>query len=1009
MTYPETLPPANRAAGNPDPASDHNILTTAVQNIDTRLHSVETGALGTSGVTQVYTVAASDSSAFDKAIAQFVCDGTNDHLEIQSAIDAAALDSLAGGEVRLMQGTYHVAATISLSRPDTATMPRIHLNFAKGARILNTGVTGTTALIKVESSDSIITNAWLVGSGAKGNGYGIVLGGDTATFGGRWSQTVYRCRIEGGVYENLSAGIVIGIDTAGTSSSGDNLILHPYITHCKDGIYSLGFVNRLIGGLIGDCNYLVRGGTQRGSHAITVSDCTLNDWAIAAVSLPRDKGSIFRDCDFEHSDATITPTRAFELGDGTNVAYNTRFEGTTWVHLAGEQDVFNVTTAHNVHVDNLLVATTGAMPTRSVFRGETSFTGRLECNKVIVGNGSMPAGWSYSLLTSNVGTGKFICHAVPGPAGSAANTVHGSFTPTPTTATYWIDVTGTPNNATYWAKDRDGHIAGLYADTATVSGLKTLIEGLQGNGVHFFFGRNARYHCLDDVAGIGSGQDHLQFTKCSGLEFSGSDMYGTILSNLSNYTGASYDTEPMSFTNCDFVTIRNMTVESCGCYNGSTDCIDLDQGRYCLIDRVRVTRSRARAIIFDGGDFGKWSGRNVVRNCLIQGCPPAPEVSQVTGGTLTASIVYRYVVSWVCAHGSAANTPFETKPSGETQLETSATSKQADVELPIGPYDCTARKVYRSTVGSPTWVLIATVNDNTTTTFRDTGAAGTAAGTMPVANESTIFDAGIAFLASSGNEVVGNVIDGVGAVTIGSTVAAGIDFAEKHTGVPSATIQGARVCNDNRIHDNHVVRAKGQGIRVRSGSRNIVHDNRINNIGVAASKTYGIYFDGSTDITSDSNVALGNVVEDNRDANSAGGDKGLQAIGRATGTAVNSQFLDNIGVGWANTTGPISDVAVGTYVRHVYGVLTAKTAAYTVNPNDDVVPVDTTAAARVITLPTAVGRTPKPVTIKKLTAANTVTITPNGTETIDGATTLVLTAQWSLARLIPFAGNWITV
>lgn len=57
-----------------------------------------------------YTIAASNSSARDKAVADYVCDGTGDEVEINSAI--AALTE--GGIIRLAQGTFNLAATISI-------------------------------------------------------------------------------------------------------------------------------------------------------------------------------------------------------------------------------------------------------------------------------------------------------------------------------------------------------------------------------------------------------------------------------------------------------------------------------------------------------------------------------------------------------------------------------------------------------------------------------------------------------------------------------------------------------------------------------------------------------------------------------------------------------------------------------------------------------------------------------------------------------------------------------
>lgn len=86
----------------------------------------------------------------------------------------------------------------------------------------------------------------------------------------------------------------------------------------------------------------------------------------------------------------------------------------------------------------------------------------------------------------------------------------------------------------------------------------------------------------------------------------------------------------------------------------------------------------------------------------------------------------------------------------------------------------------------------------------------------------------------------------------------------------------------------------------------------------------------------------------------------------------------------------------------------AVSANYTVTAFDELVTVDATAAARTVTLPTAVGRNRRIVVAKTDSSANTVTIATTGGQTINGAATKVLSAQWATAELLPTAGGqWI--
>ncbi|MER7517792.1 hypothetical protein [Streptomyces sp. NPDC126499] len=81
----------------------------------------------------------------------------------------------------------------------------------------------------------------------------------------------------------------------------------------------------------------------------------------------------------------------------------------------------------------------------------------------------------------------------------------------------------------------------------------------------------------------------------------------------------------------------------------------------------------------------------------------------------------------------------------------------------------------------------------------------------------------------------------------------------------------------------------------------------------------------------------------------------------------------------------------------------------TVRVIDEVLLVDASGGNRTITLISAVA-TPNTYTVKKTdSSANTVTIAAAGGQTIDGATTKVLSTQWEKATVVPSGGNWYVV
>ena len=110
----------------------------------------------------------------------------------------------------------------------------------------------------------------------------------------------------------------------------------------------------------------------------------------------------------------------------------------------------------------------------------------------------------------------------------------------------------------------------------------------------------------------------------------------------------------------------------------------------------------------------------------------------------------------------------------------------------------------------------------------------------------------------------------------------------------------------------------------------------------------------------------------------------------------------NVGIG---TTSPSSLLEVAGAIETAF---VAKTASYTVTASDSVLTSDATAGAVTFTLPTAVGIAGRRYTFKRIDAsANNTIVDGSGTETIDGAATKTLGAQWSTIVIISDGANWI--
>lgn len=87
--------------------------------------------------------------------------------------------------------------------------------------------------------------------------------------------------------------------------------------------------------------------------------------------------------------------------------------------------------------------------------------------------------------------------------------------------------------------------------------------------------------------------------------------------------------------------------------------------------------------------------------------------------------------------------------------------------------------------------------------------------------------------------------------------------------------------------------------------------------------------------------------------------------------------------------------------------IVSKAAAYTLANGDDVLLADATAGAFTVTLPLVALYTGKVFTVKKIDASgNAVTIDGAGSETIDGATTRALAAQYDSLTLLGGSSEW---
>lgn len=164
--------------------------------------------------TPMLVVAANDSSAKDKALADYLCDGTADDVEVQAALDAVPTT---GGTVVLSAGTYAISATT------TITANKRILILAHGALFnLAATVTGLRINQGVASTVRGVTVQGL-----------RIDGGSLATTTGLELRDTNHCQVIGVEVANCTVGFLLHSNAASSFVEGasfDNCLLRTNTT-----------------------------------------------------------------------------------------------------------------------------------------------------------------------------------------------------------------------------------------------------------------------------------------------------------------------------------------------------------------------------------------------------------------------------------------------------------------------------------------------------------------------------------------------------------------------------------------------------------------------------------------------------------------------------------------------------------------------------------------------------------------------------------------------------------
>ena len=199
------------------------------------------------------------------------------------------------------------------------------------------------------------------------------------------------------------------------------------------------------------------------------------------------------------------------------------------------------------------------------------------------------------------------------------------------------------------------------------------------------------------------------------------------------------------------------------------------------------------------------------------------------------------------------------------------------------------------------------------------------------------------------------------------------------------------------ITDNPAQSSTGLFIQSTTGNATINSSGNINIASGNNAHTLGLNTNGAVNVNGGYGTSGQVIISAGSGANAAWG---TLASGNISGLGTMATQNANAVV---ITGGSISNVAIG-------AAITTKSAAYTATANDETILANVSAGAFAITLPTAVGATGKTYIVKKIdSSANSVTVNTTSSQTIDGATSRLLTNQYDAIQVQGDGSNWFII